>query len=66
MFKLTVTTIRHELSENKLSEIISQYQTNEELLKRVNIESLLKRNFSRVVIDENGYKIETVVAIDKE
>ena len=66
MNKLTITTIRHKLSKEKLDEIMLQYQSDKNLLKRIDIDRLAKNKFSRKVVQEKGYKIETIVFIEKE
>lgn len=66
MSKLSVTTIRHKLSDMQLSELMVQYQTDDKLKDRVNMQSLVKSGFSRKTVKENGYEIETVITIDKD
>lgn len=64
--KITVTTIRHKMTDLQVAEFITQYQTNSELKKRVNVVGLLESNFSRTVTKEQDRVIETIVMIDKD
>lgn len=63
--KLTITTIRHNLTDVQLSECMAVYQT-EEGQKRVDFEALAKNGVSRKTVPEHGYNIETVVRIEME
>lgn len=66
VMKLSVTTIRHDLTKQQLADIMTMYQTDENLIKRVDIELLKRRGKSRMVVEENGMKISTVVKITGE
>lgn len=63
---LSVTTIRHNLTKQQLADIMTMYQTDENLMKRVDIDKLAKNGVSKVDIEENGVRISTVIEITGE
>lgn len=63
---LSVTTIRHDLNKQQLADIMLQYEHNEDLNRRVDLDSLKKNKVSKVDIEENGVKITTVIEITGE
>jgi len=61
---MTVTTIRSGLNNKQLQKLIDMYKTTENMSDRVDIDKLERSGFSRKVIKESGYEIETIISID--
>ena len=62
---LTVTTIRHNMSPQRVSNFLEAYHRDEVMCKRVDTERLIKRGSSRTRVNEDGIDIETLVQIVK-
>lgn len=58
-------TIRHGITMEQVGNFIQSYQSDPKVLRRIDINSLMKQGKSRTIIEESGMNIETIIVLEK-